>query len=115
MYVIRNGGSAMSPSHDHASKAAADPLRRAMAALDRRALLRRSAGLGLAHAGGRAWLPAVTTRAASAQRDAKTLTIGQVESPSDLDPHSQYDYVSARVNRGAYEGLIQLKGGATDE
>ena len=75
--------------------------------LSRRELLRAGAAAGLA--------PLVMTRGARAQGQATTLTIGQVESPADLDPHSNYEYVAARIIRGAYEGLIALKGGATDE
>jgi len=44
-----------------------------------------------------------------------TLIVGLDGSPSDLDPHSQYDYRSTMVVRAIYEGLVGLKGSATDE
>jgi peptide/nickel transport system substrate-binding protein len=44
-----------------------------------------------------------------------TLIVGLDASPSDLDPHSQYDYRSTVVIRGIYEGMVDLKGAATDE
>ncbi|MFT4041324.1 MAG: ABC transporter substrate-binding protein [Thermomicrobiales bacterium] len=56
-------------------------------------------------------------RSASAMQDGNgsTLILGLDGSPSDLDPHSQYDYRSTTVIRSIYEGLVALKGGATDE
>lgn len=36
-------------------------------------------------------------------------------SPTDLDPHSSYDYRSVLAILGAYEGLIALKGDKTDQ
>ena len=51
----------------------------------------------------------------AAQDDLETLTIAMNGTPSDLDVHSAYDYRSAIALRGPYEGLIALKGGATDE
>src|SRR5688572_14024861 len=47
--------------------------------------------------------------------DPTTLTIAMNGSPSDLDPHSVYDYRSAMPLRGPYEGLIALEGSATDK
>ncbi|MCD6059447.1 MAG: extracellular solute-binding protein family 5, partial [Thermomicrobiales bacterium] len=44
-----------------------------------------------------------------------TLIVGLDGSPSDLDPHSQYDYRSTVVVRAIYEGLVGLKGISTDE
>ena len=44
-----------------------------------------------------------------------TLIVGLDGSPSDLDPHSQYDYRSTIVVRSLYEGLVGLVGSATDE
>jgi peptide/nickel transport system substrate-binding protein len=44
-----------------------------------------------------------------------TLIVGLDGSPSDLDPQSQYDYRSTSVVRALYEGLVGLKGSATDE
>lgn len=52
---------------------------------------------------------------AAQSRDGSTLIVGLDGSPSDLDPHSQYDYRSTVVVRSIYEGLVGLKGGATDE
>jgi peptide/nickel transport system substrate-binding protein len=49
------------------------------------------------------------------QADPATLTIAMNGSPSDLDPHSVYDYRSAMPLRGPYEGLIALEGSATDK
>lgn len=83
--------------------------------MSRRELLRRAAAIGAAvpvvGASSRAFSP----RPASAQAsDPTTLTIALNGSPSDLDPHSAYDYRSAIVVRGPYEGLIALDGAATD-
>jgi peptide/nickel transport system substrate-binding protein len=83
--------------------------------LSRRALLRTGTVVGLTPLLTQTSRDPSLLRGASAQAPAATLTIGQVESPFDLDPHSNYEYVAARVIRGAYEGLIALKGGATDE
>ncbi len=49
------------------------------------------------------------------QADPATLTVALNGSPSDLDPHSAYDYRSAIALRGPYEGLIALDGSATDQ
>src|SRR5215207_6548017 len=49
------------------------------------------------------------------QGDPTTLIIAMNGSPSDLDPHSVYDYRSAMPLRGPYEGLIALEGSATDK
>src|SRR5215210_7464165 len=56
-------------------------------------------------------------RAAVARQDGNgtTLIVGLDGSPSDLDPHSQYDYRSTTVVRAIYEGLVGLKGSATDD
>jgi len=54
---------------------------------------------------------AITRRAA----DPTTLTIAMDASPTDLDPHSSYDYRSALAILGAYEGLIALKDDKTDQ
>lgn len=55
-------------------------------------------------------------RVAGAQsKNGSTLIVGLDGSPSDLDPHSQYDYRSTVVIRAIYEGLVGLKGSATDE
>lgn len=92
---------------------AATPPRAAAAALDRRTLLRGAAALGLAAPAAGAWL--APARAALAQADPTTLTIALNGAPSVLDPHSQYDQRSTLAVRGPYEGLIGLKGGATNE
>lgn len=52
---------------------------------------------------------------AAQSRNGSTLILGLDGSPSDLDPHSQYDYRSTSIVRSVYEGLVGLKGGATDE
>ncbi len=88
--------------------------------LDRRTLLK---GAGAAGAAGIAMTPAigmaapVTTNARRllAQSDASTLVIASGGSPSDIDPHSSYDYRSVMAILGAYEGLIGLKGESTSE
>ncbi len=49
------------------------------------------------------------------QDDLSTLVIAVDGSPSDLDPHSAYDYRSVLAILGAYEGLIGLVGSSTDE
>ncbi|HEX2281819.1 MAG TPA: ABC transporter substrate-binding protein, partial [Thermomicrobiales bacterium] len=56
-------------------------------------------------------------RAAVARQEGNgtTLIVGLDGSPSDLDPHSQYDYRSTIVVRAIYEGLVGLVGSATDE
>jgi peptide/nickel transport system substrate-binding protein len=56
-------------------------------------------------------------RAAVARQDGNgtTLILGLDASPVDLDPQSQYDYRSTIVVRNIYEGLVGLKGSATDE
>src|SRR5215211_255056 len=56
-------------------------------------------------------------RAAVARQEGNgtTLIVGLDGSPSDLDPHSQYDYRSTTVVRAIYEGLVGLKGSDTDE
>lgn len=81
--------------------------------LGRRTLLKGAAGLGLG-ASALGGLPGASpSRLAAAQADAGTLTVPGA--PSDLDPHSQYDYNSVLAIRGMYEGLIGLKGSSTDE
>src|SRR5215218_6275633 len=57
----------------------------------------------------------VRTALAAQSRNGSTLIVGLDGSPSDLDPHSQYDYRSTVVIRAIYEGLVGLKGSATDE
>ena len=77
----------------------------------RRRLLGGAAALGLA-------LPATGAlggNAVHAQGDPGTLTVVMNGSPSDLDPHSAYDYRSAIALRGPYEGLIAMKGESTEE
>ena len=83
--------------------------------LSRRQLLRRAAAMGLAIPTAQTVLNVAPSRAMRLQADPTTLTIGLDGSPSDIDPHSQYDYRSTLAVRGPYEGLIGLKGGATDE
>ena len=83
----------------------------------RRGVLKGIAGLGLAPAAG--LLGGGTPRAAAAsvslQSGGSTLVVGLDGSPSDFDPHSQYDYRSTSVVRSVYEGLVGLKGSSTDE
>ncbi|CAA9584921.1 MAG: Oligopeptide ABC transporter, periplasmic oligopeptide-binding protein OppA [uncultured Thermomicrobiales bacterium] len=74
----------------------------------RRAVLKGAAGLGLAAPLAR--LP----RGAAARQAGGTLTIAMNGAPTNLDPHSSYDYRSALAIRGPYETLIALDGSATD-
>src|SRR5829696_2368672 len=83
--------------------------------LSRRQLLRRAAAMGLAIPAAQSVLGVAPSKAIRLQADPTTLTIGLDGSPSDIDPHSQYDYRSTLAVRGPDEGLIGLKGGATDE
>jgi peptide/nickel transport system substrate-binding protein len=91
--------------------------RGANARLNRRSLLRAAAVAGVVPA--TATLGGLTNVSAASslrlQADPATLTIAMNGSPSDLDPHSAYDYRSAMPLRGPYEGLIALEGSATDK
>jgi peptide/nickel transport system substrate-binding protein len=85
--------------------------------VSRRAVLQGGAALGI---GGAALAVASRVDAAPSLRilrqgDPTTLTIGLDGAPGDLDPHSQYELRSTLAVRGAYEGLIALRGAATDE
>jgi hypothetical protein len=68
--------------------------RGALARLNRRSLLRAAAGAGVVPAtatlGGQTHLSAASPL--RVQADPTTLTIAMNGSPSDLDPHSAYDY-----------------------
>lgn len=75
--------------------------------ISRRDLMRGGAALGLSAAAPRSGV--------RAQADPATLTIAVDGSPSDLDPHSGYDYRSTMAIRGPYEGLIGLKDDKTDQ
>src|SRR5690242_18572453 len=93
------------------------PLMDFAARLDRRALLARAAALGLIAPAAR---PLIAPRPAAASLRVQaaqpgTLTIALNGSPSDLDPHSAYDYRSALPLRGPYEQLLSLKGTSTTE
>lgn len=76
--------------------------------IGRRPVLKSAAGLALGGLVGTA-----AARGVRAAGDSKTLTIPAA--PNDLDPQSQYDYNSVVAVRGMYEGLIGLKGSATDQ
>lgn len=78
----------------------------------RRTLGKGAAAMGLGAA--LATAPGVISTA-RAQADAKTLVIAMDGSPSDLDPHSAYDYRSVLAIIGSYEGLLGLKDDKTDE
>jgi peptide/nickel transport system substrate-binding protein len=93
--------------------------------ISRRELIRRATALGV---GGAAALEFLGATSAGAQpsgtpsqglrrlaADPTTLTLALDGSPSDLDPHSCYDYRSTMAILGPYEGLIGLKGSATDQ
>ncbi|HEY7029777.1 MAG TPA: ABC transporter substrate-binding protein [Thermomicrobiales bacterium] len=103
-----------------------DLLRRAQTgALSRREIMQRAAALGIGGASLQAILRAGQTAAAPASAsprtprraaaDPKTLTLALDGTPSNLDPHSSYDYRSTMAILGPYEGLIGLKGEATDQ
>jgi peptide/nickel transport system substrate-binding protein len=81
----------------------------------RRHLLKGAAALGLAATGLPAGGFAPAVAAPARQNDAKTLTIAANGTPTNLDPHSSYDYRSTLAIRGPYEGLIALDGGAMDK
>jgi peptide/nickel transport system substrate-binding protein len=64
----------------------------------------------------RAWEPSHRTAVAARQEgNGATLVVGLDGTPSDLDPHSQYNYRDAVVINAIYDNLIVLKGSATDE
>lgn len=88
---------------------------------DRRSLLK---GAGAAGAAGLGFGPALAHAAPGSgqarrlerrQSDPGTLVLAVDGSPSDLDPHSSYDYRSVSAILGAYEGLIGLVGDSTDQ
>ena len=86
--------------------------------VDRRSLLRgvAAAGIAVPSAGLLPGLSASPAFAAAARQDGpNTLIIGMNGSPSDLDPHSVYDYRSAMPLRGPYESLVALDGTSTDK
>lgn len=89
--------------------------------VNRRTLLKSA---GAAGAAGVAMTPAIGfaapgsapgTRLTRNAGDPTTLVIAAAGSPSDIDPHSSYDYQSVMAILGAYEGLIGLKGESTDD
>jgi peptide/nickel transport system substrate-binding protein len=82
----------------------------------RRNVLKSAAAAGLASSLAGIVDP-TSIRAAVARQDGNgtTLILGLDASPVDLDPQSQYDYRSTIVVRNIYEGLVGLKGSATDE
>ena len=86
------------------------------AALTRRTMLKGAAAAGLvAPLSGLVEPSRVRAAVARQEGNGTTLIVGLDGSPSDLDPHSQYDYRSTMVVRAIYEGLVGLKGSATDE
>ncbi len=89
--------------------------------LDRRRLLKSAGAAGVAgsllateHAAA-APLGSSAKSAMRYQDDGDTLVIVVDGSPSDLDPHSSYDYRSVMAILGSYEGLVGLVGSSTDE
>ena len=86
------------------------------APVSRRTVLKGAAAAGLtASLGGLVEPSRVLGAVARQEGNGSTLIVGLDGSPSDLDPHSQYDYRSTVVVRGIYEGLVGLNGSATDE
>jgi peptide/nickel transport system substrate-binding protein len=87
------------------------------APLTRRTMLKGAAAAGLVAPLFGLVEPSRVQAAAVARQEGNgtTLIVGLDGSPSDLDPHSQYDYRSTAIVRAIYEGLVGLKGSATDE
>jgi peptide/nickel transport system substrate-binding protein len=86
------------------------------ASLTRRHLIQGAAAAGLAAPlAGLVDPSRVHAAVARQEGNGTTLILGLDASPSDLDPHSQYDYRSTIVIRTIYEGLVGLVGSATDE
>ncbi len=84
--------------------------------LSRRTVLKGAAAAGLtAPLAGLGDPAAVRGAVARQSGNGSTLILGLDGTPSDLDPHSQYDYRSTTVIRAVYEGLVGLVGSATDE
>ena len=73
--------------------------------LSRRHLVQRALALAAALPAARSLTASGAAAAPARQADPATLTIALNGSPSDLDPHSAYDYRSAIVGRGPYEQL----------
>ncbi len=93
-----------------------DTRNRTRAWVSRRAVLKGAAAAGLSASLAGIVDPSHVRAAALRQEgNGSTLIVGLDGSPSDLDPHSQYDYRSTSVVRSIYEGLVGLKGEATDE
>ena len=107
--------SAMTNSANQRDSAADIGQRVLTANVNRRALLQRVAALGVAAPAMGAFVTAAPAGAARLQADSGTLTVVLNGSPSNLDPHAQYDYRSTLAVRGPYEGLIGLNGASTDE
>jgi peptide/nickel transport system substrate-binding protein len=85
------------------------------APLTRRTVLKGAAASLAAPLSGLAEPSRVRAAVARQEGNGTTLIVGLDGSPSDLDPHSQYDYRSTMVVRSIYEGLVGLVGSATDE
>jgi peptide/nickel transport system substrate-binding protein len=82
----------------------------------RRRLLQGAAALSAASAAPTiASSPQSALAAPTRQAGGGTLTIAMNGSPTNLDPHSSYDYRSALAIRGPYETLIALDGTETDQ
>jgi peptide/nickel transport system substrate-binding protein len=108
MFAASTGGVTMASTQELRSAA-----RRT--ALTRRAVVRGAAAAGLGVSLASLGHPRRGRAFARQGGNGTTLIVGLAGSPSDLDPHSQYDSDSTLVIRGIYEGLVGLKGGATDE
>jgi peptide/nickel transport system substrate-binding protein len=76
----------------------------------RRRVLQSAAALGIATP-----LARFPQASSAARQDGQTLVIAMNGSPTNLDPHSSYDYRSALAIRGPYETLIALDGSETDQ
>ena len=84
--------------------------------LSRRHLIQAAAAAGLtAPLAGLVDPARVRAAVARQEGNGSTLIVGLDASPSDLDPHSQYDYRSTIVIRNIYEGLVGLVGSSTEE
>lgn len=100
--------------HDQTTPSGGATQARPTVGWSRHRLLGQAAAAGLVAPAAR-MLGVTPSGVAAAQADGSTLTIAMNGSPSDLDPHSAYDYRSGIVVRGPYETLIALKEDKTDE
>jgi hypothetical protein len=82
----------------------------------RRRFLQSAGGLGVGAVGafrgastGAGSSPGAGSRPTARQGDVSWLTIATNRTPTDLDPHSAYDFGSIVVHKGPFETLIEPK------